>query len=68
MIKTPVKDFYNLPVSGEPSLISDEASAVLSYYKQPYAKKMPEDLCQILGIEDLNILITLSPGINPYRI
>jgi hypothetical protein len=45
MIKTPAKDFHNLQVSGEPSFILNEASAVLSYYKQPYAKKMPENSC-----------------------
>jgi hypothetical protein len=39
MIKTPAKDFYNLLVPGELNLISNEASAVLSYYKQLYAKK-----------------------------
>jgi hypothetical protein len=45
MIKTPAKDFHNLSVPGEPNLTLDEVSAVLSYYKQPYAKKMPENLC-----------------------
>jgi hypothetical protein len=45
MIKTPAKDFHDFPVPRKPNLIPNEASAVLSYYKQPYAKKMPEDLC-----------------------
>jgi hypothetical protein len=67
MIKTPAKDFHNLLVPGEPNLTSDEASAVPSHYKQPYAKKMPENSYQIPGTEDLNILITLSSGTNPYR-
>jgi hypothetical protein len=45
MIKTLAKDFHNLPVFGEPNLTPDEALAVPFYYKQLYAKEMPEDLC-----------------------
>jgi hypothetical protein len=33
MIKTLAKDFHNLPVSGEPSLTPNEASAVPFHYK-----------------------------------
>jgi hypothetical protein len=43
MIKTPAKDFHDLPVSGESSLTPGEASAIPFYYKQPYAKEMPEN-------------------------
>jgi hypothetical protein len=67
MIKTPAKDFHNLPVPGEPSFTPDEASAVPSHYKQPYAKKIPENSYQIPGTEDLNIPMTLSSGTNSYR-
>jgi hypothetical protein len=45
MIKTPAKDFHDFPVPGESSLTPNEASAVFSHYKQPYAKEMPEDSC-----------------------
>jgi hypothetical protein len=57
MIKTPAKDFHDLPVPGELNLTLDEALAVLSHYKQPYVKEMPENSYQIPGTENLNILL-----------
>jgi hypothetical protein len=42
IIKTPAKDFHDLSVPGEPNFTPNEALAVLVYYKQLYAKKMPE--------------------------
>jgi hypothetical protein len=44
MIKTLAKDFYDFLISGGSNFTLNEASAVSFYYKQPYAKEMPEYL------------------------